>query len=327
MSRKSKIQFNPSESEKSRGVATECCCCVCTPIIMAVGTCCCLVIVIFIILAIIAGVNIHACNKLSEKVDINNVIPTNFTYDPNIFQNLAFNSLNSIMTKTGKIYVSQSNSTSDTNVTVSVRIAATKTNEASVKGEDVETIKRITVERSNTFKGAFAWVGYLSFPPRCILAQVDVILPQVIPATTSIVTDVNDIVIYSNSVPYTSSKVKLTTINGEIDVRNLTVESLNLNTNNGDINASVLGITSELFAATDNGKIQLNVTVDPSATNPKIETTNKNGYNVTTGNGKIMVYNASIETTKESKKKEGKVGEGNGNLVVNTKNGDIDVTF
>ncbi|CAI2177079.1 20680_t:CDS:2 [Funneliformis geosporum] len=337
--RSSKIQFKPPESEISRGVATECCCCVCTPIIMALGTCCCLVVLIFIILAIIAGVNIHACNKLSQKVDINSVIPTNFTYDPNIFSSLEFNSLNSIMTKSGKIYVQQSNSTSDTNVTVSVRIAATKENEAFVKGEDVETIKRITVERSNTFKGAFAWVGYLSLPPRCILAQVEVILPQTIPATTSIETDVNDIVIYSNSVPY-SSKIKLTTINGEIDIRNLTVDSLNLNTINGDINASISGITNELITATDNGKIQLNVTVGPSATNPKIETTNKNGiiklnfnssflggYNIKTDNGKITINNATIENVNENKKKEGKVGDGNGSLVVDTKNGDIDVNF
>ncbi len=126
------------------------------------------------------------------------------------------------------------------------------------------------------FKGAFAWVGYLSLPPRCILAQVEVVLPQKIPANTLIDTDVNDIIFYPISVPY-SSKIEAKTINGKIDVNDLAVESLILKSNNGDIKGSVSSIVNELTANTDNGRIQLNVMISSNATNPKVEIITKNG--------------------------------------------------
>jgi hypothetical protein len=118
-----------------------------------------------------------------------------------------------------------------------------------------------------------AWIGYLSLPPRCILAKVEVVLPQTIPSVTTIDTDVNDIVFYANSVPY-SSQIIAKTVNGEIQVNDFAIGSLTLNTNNGGIKGSISGIVNELIATTDNGGIQLNVSVSSNATNPKIEITN-----------------------------------------------------
>lgn len=118
-----------------------------------------------------------------------------------------------------------------------------------------------------------AWIGYFSLPPRCVLAKVEVVLPQTIPSVTTIDTDVNDIIFYANSVPY-SSQIIAKTVNGEINLNNFAVGSLTLNTNNGGIKGSVSGIVNELIATTINGGIQLNVLVSSNATNPKIEITN-----------------------------------------------------
>ena len=44
-------------------------------------------------------VNVNACSKLSQTVDINTVTPSVYTYDPNTFPTLNFISFNSILTK------------------------------------------------------------------------------------------------------------------------------------------------------------------------------------------------------------------------------------
>lgn len=121
-----------------------------------------------------------------------------------------------------------------------------------------------------------AWLGYLSLPPRCILAKVEVVLPQTIPSVTTIDTDVNDIIFNANSVPY-SSQINAITSNGELTINDLAVGGLTLNTKNGDIKGSVSGIVSELTASTSNGKIQLSILIGSNATSPKVETTTSNG--------------------------------------------------
>ncbi|RIA91928.1 hypothetical protein C1645_766341 [Glomus cerebriforme] len=320
---------------KSRGIVTGC---ICTPILMACGIFCCLIVITIVILAVILAVNVNACSNLSKSVDINTITPSVYTYDPNAFPTFNFNSFNNILTKTGQIYVTQSNSTSDTNITVSVRIAATRDESITVKEENDDSTKKIFIQRADTFKGSLAWIGYLSLPPRCILAKVEVVLPQTIPSTTSIDTDVNDIVFDANSVPYSQMNAK--TINGDINVNNFAVGNLTLNTYNGGITGSVSGIINQLIATTNNGKIQLNVLVNFNATNPNIETTNSNGdiqlsfsssfngnYDAKTDLGKVTIINASPETN-EDKRKAGKVGNnGNGSLITTTKSGNINITF
>ncbi|CAB4387374.1 unnamed protein product [Rhizophagus irregularis] len=335
----SKGQYYEYEQQQTRGSITGCCGCIWTPILTLCGVFCCLVVISLVIIAVILGVNVNVCGKLSQTVDINTVTPSVHTYDPKNFPILNFISFNSILTKTGQIYVTQSNSTSDTNVSVSVRVVATKDETTSIKEENADSTKKIFLERADTFKGSLAWIGYFSLPPRCVLAKVEVVLPQTIPSVITIDTDVNDIVFYANPVPY-SSQIIAKTVNGEIDVNNFAVGSLTLNTNNGGITGSVSEIVNELIAITNNGGIQLNVSISSNATNPKIEITNSlsdiqlnfnssfsGSYDAKTDYGKVNIDNPSSVAISEDKKKTGKVGDKNGTLNANTKNGNININF
>jgi DUF4097 and DUF4098 domain-containing protein YvlB len=115
----------------------------------------------------------------------------------------------------------------------------------------------------------------------------------------------------------TNGNVKLKTSNGEITARNHYGE-LDAKTSNGTIDADVvLPEGGDCFLKTSNGKIYLSV---PEETSAMIE--------ASTSNGGIEIDNIALTVISMEKKKDlkGKMGDGDGEIRLETSNGSIRIT-
>nr|CAG8520765.1 7592_t:CDS:2 [Entrophospora candida] len=294
-------------------------------------------------------VNVSACNALNGKIDTASV--NTFTYDPSVYSTFKVDSHKNLITLKSAITITQSNTTTVTNATVNVRIASTKPEDASINAAPESSDTYVLSIIRSAFDDKWGWTTYLSVPGRCVISQVEVILPQVLSKATAVETDNYDIVVAGHPVPYTTefrtstfngdiyiqdlsaSAIKLKSANGDIKSNNLNAASATFESTNGDISVSkLMNLESSLSASTTNGDITMGINIK-TAQQPTISATSSNG-DVTfdfgstfSGTYSLSTSNGDVKTSDGTNKKAGSVGKGASNLNVQTTNGDITITF
>ena len=148
--------------------------------------------------------------------------------------------------------------------------------------------------------------------------------------------------------PFTFDRVRLSTSNGDIDIRNIQANTLNANTSNGDIALDTLSVVNKVNLDTSNGKVLLNQVVadeiDAQTSNGRIYAENITcpDIKLDTSNGRIYLsiigdkddYAVTLSTSNGDQIYDGlDVASENINpsgtkeAVLDSSNGDVEIEF
>ncbi|CAG8649333.1 338_t:CDS:2 [Rhizophagus irregularis] len=261
-------------------------------------------LILGLIYAVAVIVTYQNCYHLTEKFDL---MPSEtISFDPNIYNNFIIEDFNNV--QEGEIIVSQNN-------------------------------LRKSFPNSNTL----SWLGYLTIPPKCISARLELSLPntQNTPNTNSILKiDSKTFNIKLNQ--DLNSPIQLITSKGDIIFNNtLFTNQLSITTNNGNIDGN-LNTRNGLNIITDTGEIiNLGINIQEGIKSPNIDI-NSDSSNVSikfngTFNGQYDI-NSSNGNVKIEKgldilnQKSDNIGNFNdliliGKINIKSNRGNIDVKF
>ncbi|CAI2168542.1 8541_t:CDS:2 [Funneliformis geosporum] len=304
----SKEASDLSSNSDTRFQRKKACCCLTRIVLIWVTV---ILLMFGLIYAIVIVVCIQNCDHLSKHID--SIEPEIISYDPNLYTNFTIEDFNNV--KEGEIVVSQSVVPNDNNATLSIRLATLTYTKAYMKSEfqDSTFILQILRESFPNSK-KLAWLGYLSIPPKCVVARLELTLPQFTKnATTLINSNRFKTNFTQNLVPYTSP-IHLETSDGDISFENnLLANQLSIVTQGGNINGNLIqSKQNDINIETHNGKITINLDIkgDKNLVNQ-----GQSNVKVTTSKGDI---NLGISIEKDIKSP---------NVEINSIHSDISVGF
>ncbi|CAB4409989.1 unnamed protein product [Rhizophagus irregularis] len=228
-------------------------------------------LILGLIYAVAVIVTYQNCYHLTEKFDL---MPSEtISFDPNIYNNFIIEDFNNV--QEGEIIVSQNNvsnnnnnnnnnNSNNGNATLTVRLATIKNSDSFTKSEFRDSnfnlqILRKSFPNSNTL----SWLGYLTIPPKCISARLELSLPN-----TQNTSNTNSILKIDSKTfniklnQDLNSPIQLTTSKGDIIFNNtLFTNQLSITTNNGNIDGN-LNTRNGLNIITDTGSVKLNLTLN-----------------------------------------------------------------
>jgi hypothetical protein len=264
----------------------------------------------------------------------NNTQPLSF--NPNVLNNFK---IVSRYIKHGSIRVSQSDSTTEINALVRVQYNSLAND-------------RIYIEQRISRNSFYLRIDQLpstvifgvSMPPRCIVINVEIILPLNLDAATNVTTIHTgdfDTTFIENASKY---KQTLTIYNddGTLQFNNLVAKSVMVFTDNGDINGTIGGIEDQVYVSADNADLNLNVGIADSVASPIVRIKNEHGQvnlsfiNGFTGNYDIYTRNGAITTNSPVQTADKHLTDvintsnnrfTNGSLSIKNNNGKVSVLF
>jgi hypothetical protein len=153
---------------------------------------------------------------------------------------------------------------------------------------------RKSFPNSNTF----SWLGYLSIPPKCISARLELILPT--NTNTSSILQINSKSYNIKLNQYLNSSIKLITSKGDITFKNVSFTNpLSIMTDRGNINGDLNSIQStrnELNINTDNGSVELNLNIIKNSSNNLLNNNIEGQSNIKINALKGEIINLGINT-------------------------------
>ncbi|GBC02540.1 hypothetical protein RclHR1_04680001, partial [Rhizophagus clarus] len=265
------------------------------------------------------------CYHLTDKLDL--ITPETISYDPNIYNNLIIDDFNNV--QEGEIIVSQNNvsnnnnnnDNNNSNATLTIRLATIKNSDSFTKSEFQDSkfnlqILRKSFPNSNTF----SWLGYLSIPPKCISARLELTLPPNINAPSILQINSKSLDIELNQ--ELNSPIQLITSKGDVNFRNNSfTNQLLITTNSGDIYGnlnSIQSTTNELNINTDDGSIQLNLNIIKTSSD-NLSNDNEGQSNIKINNMKGSFVNLGAVNIQDGAKSP--------NIYINSGTSDISIKF
>ncbi|RIA86611.1 hypothetical protein C1645_740723 [Glomus cerebriforme] len=178
---------NESNTSVRRKTLCGCLCCYAKGLLIWIWVAA-ILLIFGLIYAIVVLVTYQQCYHLTENFD--SIEPKIISYDPNIYNNFIIDDLNNI--REGEIIVSQNNlsNNNNNNATLSIRLSTIKKFDSYINTNFKDSTFNLQILRKsfpNSRK--FAWLGYLSIPPKCIAAQLELTLPTT--TTTSSTIQIN----------------------------------------------------------------------------------------------------------------------------------------
>ncbi|CAH1764401.1 11828_t:CDS:2, partial [Entrophospora sp. SA101] len=239
--------------------------------------------------------NHRACNSL-ELGDSNNTQLLSF--NPNVQNNFR---ILSKYVKYGSISVSQSDSTTETNALVRVQYNSLAND-------------RIYIEQGISKRSFYLKIDQapstvlfgVSMPPKCIVANIELILPLNVDLTTN-ATTINigdfDTTFVENPIKYNQTII-IHNDDATLQFNSLLAKSLMIFNDNGNIGGTIKGIEDQVYINADNADLNLNVGIADNVTSPIVRIKNDRGqidgftgsYDISTRNGVITTNSAQSAT-------------------------------
>nr|CAG8593270.1 14180_t:CDS:2 [Entrophospora candida] len=286
-----------SNNNRRKGNINGYCCCCCK---RKIRTKLCLlifgiIILVIIIIASIGASNHRACDSL-ELGDSNNTQLLSF--NPNVQNNFK---ILSKYVKYGSISVSQSDSTTETNALVKVQYNSLAND-------------RIYIEQGISKKSFYLKIDQapstvlfgVSMPPKCIVANIELILPLNVDLTTNATTihiGDFDTTFVENPIKYNQTII-IHNDDATLQFNGLLAKSLIIFNDNGNIGGTIKGIEDQVYINADNADLNLNVGIADNVISPIVRIRNDRGqidgftgsYDISTRNGVITTNSVQSET-------------------------------